>query len=266
MQFHNVFQPVQNLLKPDIKPGGLCWVIFFRWQDVDAWPFVDPSTGVISSDLIFKPSAKLYTLQTSEKGRIFKESLEQATAGPFIKAEVAGMLPGNTANHVTSVAAMQFNRFGLLFKDRCGLVRLMGCMDAGALFDHDYTTGDIHSTRLRNIKFTFEASTPLPIYMGGNIMTSTDIIPIGSQNATDPTLTPLITFEVGAAGAPMADGQSTYTNPAMAGKRVWVFIDGVKLSSVVNAGKRYVIKDTASDTITINGGVSQGEAVEIFIY
>lgn len=266
MQFHNVFVPVQTLQKPDIKPGGWCWVLFFPWHQVEAWPQMDPQNGVISGNLLFKPGAKVFSLKAIEKNRTFKESLERATAGPYMKAEVTGILPSNTVQIITTMVAMQYMRWGVLLQDRSGQQRLLGSPDAGAELDQDYTTADINGSRLRNIKFLFEAI-QIPIYQGGNLVIDNTIIPVGGNlNSNTNEMALHASFEVGAPGAPMVDGQSTYTHAALIGKRVWVFVDGIKLSSVVNAAKRYVIKDTAEDTFTVMGGVSNGEAIEIFIY
>ena len=269
MQYHNTFHPVQNLTKTDIKPGGLCWVLFFRHQDVAAFPGLDPQSGVINSDIVFKPGAKFYTLQTSEKGRIFKEKLQYDKAGPYLLNEITGTIGGSNLNHITSVAAMQFNRFGVLLKERNGEQRLIGDEDAGALFDFEYTSGDIYSSRLRLIKFTYESVLPVPIYQGGNLVVDGTIIPIGGGTGTSNVggnFDIHTRFTVGRPGAPMLPGDDQYLNDALLNKRVLVFIDGSYMPQVVDPIKRHCTKATGSNRIDFFGGVMDGETVEIFIY
>lgn len=269
MQNLNIFQPVQNLTKTAINPGGLCWVLFFRHQDIATWPVVDPLFGTIKDDLVFKEGAQFYTLQTSEKGRIFKETLEYSGAGPFLKYEVSGTVCGNNLNHITSVAAMQFNRFGVLIRERNGEQRLIGSMDAGCLFDYDYSSGDIYGSRVRNIKFTYESALPVPIYQGGNIQVDNQIIPIGTGGGTTvvngTTLQLHARFKV-AAGAPMLPGDTVYSNNALVNKNVWVFVDGYYLPQVVDPIKRHCTKGYGYDAINFFGGVMEGETIEIFTY
>jgi hypothetical protein len=272
MQYYNTFHPVQNLLRTAINPGGLCWVLFFNIQDVAAWPEVDPATGVINADILLKPGSSFYTLQTSEKGRIFKEALKYTNAGPLVDTEVAGTVCGNNLNHITSVAAMQHNRFGVLIRERNGEQRLIGNPDAGAVFSYDYTSGDIFSSRTRGVKFNFSAPGPCPIYQSGNIILDTTVIPIGGSTGgtgggtTGSTLQLVAKFEVGKAGAPMANGDTTFTNAGIATKNVMVFADGLFLPEVDNPFKRYIIKAPGSQQITFVGGVMQGEAISIFSF
>ena len=68
-------------------------------------------------------------------------------------------------------------------------------------------------------------------------------------------------FIVGA-GAAMEPGDETYTNAAMA-TTPFVFIDGLLLTYQVRSDRRYVSYNSTTKTITIHGGVNEGENIRI---
>jgi hypothetical protein len=269
MSYFNNFLPVQNLLKTTINPGGMCWVLFFRHRDVAIWPQMDPTTGLIATDLVFKPGASFFTLQTSEKGRVFTEKMKHSNAGDYLANEVAGTISGNNLNHITSVTSMQAERmFGVLLKERNGEKRLIGNQDAGALFEYDYTSGDIYSSRLRSVKFTFDSAFPVPVYNSGGIVLDTTIINIGggtSGTISNGNFDLHARFKVQTGGA-MQPGDGVYTNNDLVNKRVLVFVDGTYIPQVVDVIKRHCTKVAGSNSINFFGGVSDGELIEIFTY
>lgn len=72
-------------------------------------------------------------------------------------------------------------------------------------------------------------------------------------------------FRVGSSGAPMNEGSTTYTNSELAGSLFLILADGKAIHQNNEIpGERYASKPFESDTITINGGVSHGEVIEIY--
>lgn len=264
--YNNIFLPVQNLRKTAINTGGLCWIIFFRWEDVDQWPAADPLTGILTSDIILKPSAIFYACDLTHKTKTFKETLKSSPAGPFIEISVAGNLAGNNLNHITGIAAMQFHQYGILLKERNGEQRLIGNADSGASLEWDYTSGTLDSSRIRSMKFSWESMLPAPIFQGPNIVADGQIIPINPDIPPAGNFQLLIRFKVGEGGSPMAAGDTVYTNPDMTGKNVVVFASASYLNQKPDAAQRYIIKATSSNQITFVGGVNQDEIIEIYTY
>jgi hypothetical protein len=73
---------------------------------------------------------------------------------------------------------------------------------------------------------------------------------------------PIIDFIVETSGA-MEPGDTDYQNLAFIFAPS-VFIDGLLLTYEVRTDRRYVSFNSSTQTITINGGVNEGENVQIF--
>lgn len=267
----NIYLPVQNILKvATINTGGLCWAIFFRREDVAQWPEMNPETGLLYTNIILHPDAIFYSCQLAHTTRDFKETKKESGAGPFMEMELAGMLAGNNLNLITGIGAMAFHDYGVLFKERNGEQRLIGNADRGARFDWEYTSGNTGNSRLRNLKFYWEHHLPAPVYVGGTIVASGQVIdiatgnPITGDNSTQ--LEMLIEFEVGEVGSPMQPGDSVFTHPSLTGKNVQVFVNGDYLHNKPHPLKRYVIKAKGSNSLQIVGGVTQDETVSIYTF
>ena len=97
---------------------------------------------------------------------------------------------------------------------------------------------------------------------------------IGGIEFTFKTLTKIIQFEVGADGAPMADGDTQYLNNLLINKRVLVVVDGMGLPVDDGSGdvdwtdsiQRHVEKSLTDNRVNFIGAVENGEIVEIFAY
>jgi hypothetical protein len=267
----NIFLPVQNLQRTEIKNFGLCWILFFKHADIDSWPVVDPLSGVINGSLVFKSGAQFYSAQFIEKDRIFIEAQRDSAAGPYVETTVTGVLGGNNLNHITGIMAMMGGKFGCLVQERNGEQRLIGSADAGAKFSWDYTSGNEATSRKRNCKWTFESQYPVPIYQGGNVVINNTLIPVGGNNnpltgGTFDLLAPAIT--VGDPGQPLINGDLSYSNAGLVNKKVLVFADGIKIPQTAApvANKRTVQKVLNSNTVSFSGGVVAQEIIEIYIY
>jgi hypothetical protein len=183
--YENIVLPVQNLRKTtEIKPAGLCRIIFFRRMDVLTWPQKSPVDGVIYDGIQLKEGTVYYSFQPADKERIFSEDLKQGNAGPFVDITVNGRMGGNTLNHITALDAMMHFDFGVLVQERNGEIRLIGNEDSGADVSFGYTSGDIDTSRISSIKFTWQHPQRAPIYESDMIIVDDTIIPIGSGSPT----------------------------------------------------------------------------------
>lgn len=79
-------------------------------------------------------------------------------------------------------------------------------------------------------------------------------------------LVPIERFKVGAAGAPMNEGGTIYTNAALVNKRVLVFANGVKFPELPDGFQRYITKHIGGNQIIFSSGVNQDEIIEIYTH
>lgn len=250
-----------------VAPGGLCWILFFKWEDVLVWPLVDPQQSLITSDIQLKPGASYYVLKGNDKGRMFEENPKKDTAGPYHEQIVTAPFPENNAAITLSLQTMQFHRFGIILKEKNGDLRLIGNEDAGAELDFNYSSGDNSSSRKRVIRFSYQHHLTAPFYNGTNIILDNSLVPLGSGNTTNTYEMKLIQrFKVGEPGAPMLPGAEVYNAPsnALAGKEVIVFASGVKIAEYSDPMQRHVVKNIGDNYLTIAGGVMKDEIIEIY--
>ena len=73
----------------------------------------------------------------------------------------------------------------------------------------------------------------------------------------------IIDFIVGA-GEPMEQDDTDFTNNSLVVPPL-VFIDGLILTYQVRNDRRYISYNSGTKTITINGGVNNGENIQIYI-
>lgn len=72
-------------------------------------------------------------------------------------------------------------------------------------------------------------------------------------------------FRVGAVGAPMVEGDTTYSNGLLGDSSFLILADGKAIHQVTDIpGERYSSKPFAGIVITINGWVTDGEVIEIY--
>lgn len=174
--YQNTYLPVQHLRKAPVNVPGVCWIFFFRWEDVQVWPKVDPQNGVINDQLVLKPDTILYALQVTDSGKFLRESEKFSSAGPFVDVQVAGRLVDDTTNNNLSIAAMRNHQFGLLVKERNGLIKLIGDKDSGADLEFDYNSGDGLNARKYSMQFAWESPGRIPIFLGGQVTVDGDPI------------------------------------------------------------------------------------------
>lgn len=157
---------MQHLRRPPVSPGGLCWIIYALWQDVDLWPQVDPLTSLAKTAIKLKAGKTWYECQVVDKGRIFNETEKRSTAGPYWDMQLTGYIGGNSTSNTVNADVMTFNDFVVMFKDRDGQIRFMGNADTGADIEFTYTSADISTSRKRTINFTWQHVLQARIYVG----------------------------------------------------------------------------------------------------
>ncbi|MGN6476262.1 MAG: hypothetical protein ACTHKV_03475 [Flavipsychrobacter sp.] len=272
MLSENIYLPVNDITKaPRIYAGGICGAItFFRKEDVEAWPTINPQTGMVTSAITLKAGRSVYKCEATDKDKTFNEELKTGSVeGSYVDMAVTAVVTGNTVGNTLAIQAMKYSEYGLIVPDRCGIVRLIGNEDSGARFSYSYTTGDIDSTRKRSIKWTWQSPQEAPIYTA----TAFDIV-VGGVPITAGTLTLIMRFRVGSTGAPMADGDTVLTNAELANLNLLILADGIGLPIDDGSGAinwtgvitRHTEKTFASSTITFVGGVIQDEIIEIYAW
>src|SRR5688500_15712026 len=117
MHYHNIFTPVQHLRRPQVRPGGLCWVVFARWEDVNLWPQVNPLTGLCSTSIQLQTGKTWYECKVVDKGKMFNENMKVSPAGPFWDMQLTGYLGGNNTALTLAAGTMPFHQYVVMFKD-----------------------------------------------------------------------------------------------------------------------------------------------------
>lgn len=264
MPYFNTYAEPATIHRPTaLNPGGYCSFLLFLHEDVEQWPVIDPQTGIVLDSVQLYAGKSFYTINVGETDRFFKEEMQRGPGGPYHNMTVQGKLAGNTNNATLILGKYQHHQFGLLVKDRNGEQRLIGDKHTGARITFDYTSGDFNDNRGRNISFSWQNPMPAPIYHTGGI--SVIIPPVCTAYYL------VARFRVGASGAPMVNGDTTFTDAALINQNFICFADGIALHQVTDVpGQRYCTKPFSSDTITFNGGVfgppdtDPGEVIEIY--
>lgn len=260
MPYNNTYAAPASLTRaPVLNPGGVCSILFFLHEDVAKWPVINPATGIISDSVVMKVGKTSYSLVAAEVERFFREELKRGPAGSYHDVQVNAKLPGNTNNITHALGRYQHHQFGLLIKDRNGEQRLIGDRDSGAQLFFDYQSGDFNDPRTRQLRWTWASSQPCPIYHSGGLSVVVPPICAGYYLVDR--------FRVGAPGAPMVEGDNTYTNASLANTNYILFADGIAIHQVVDSestDQRYSTKPYGDTSIYINGGVTNGEVIEIY--
>lgn len=267
--YFNIYQNSGSIEQTLPKAGGLCGVTLFKRNDVLTWPTVNPQTGILNTAVQLKAGGVFYSFAASEKERTFNEALKYGPEGPYMDINVNLRLPGNSAANTLSFDDMKFHQWGIIVHDRDGNKRLVGSADAGAKLVFNYTSEDIGGSRGRSVQFVWQHPNNAPIYEAAAFTMS-----IGGVTVVAGSLTLIVRFRVGDPGAPMNDGDDTYSTPALAGKKVLVLADGTGLPCDDGSGSidwlgllnRHIIKTDASDTITFVGDVVNQEIIEIYAW
>ena len=158
--------------RPQVHPGGLCWIVFAKWEDVELWPEIDPITGVANTPIKLFAGRTWYEAKVTYKGKMFIETDKQDATGPFWDMQVTGYIGGNSTSNTLSAAAMLYHQYVVMFEDLDGQIRFIGNTDTGAGVNVPYNSGEKESSRKRTITWGWQHPNPAPIYIGG----LTDII------------------------------------------------------------------------------------------
>ncbi len=257
--YENIHTGIQNLRRPPaIKPGGLCKIYFVPISDISTWPEKNYASDVIIDTIVLKSGATLFIVEATQKERTYTESTNRDKAGDFVEMQVTTSLPGITVNHILSLSAMMNTDFALIVTDINGEQRLLGTPDKGATLSWKYTTGHVGASRYRDLVWKYRHPLPAPVYMGGSVV-------LDDENFIFASLTFIARFRVGAAGSPMNEGDTIYTNPLLANGNFIIFSGGKAIHQMSDSSDdRYASKPYSGSTIFIHGGVYDNEVIEIY--
>lgn len=261
--------PVTSLDRAPVKHSGLCSIRYFRHEDVLTWPSVHPITGVIADAIELKPGSYLYFCEAIDNFRSFDEQQKNSTPGAAFDIQVQGALRGSNAHNTLSSQTMIYHEWVLLVDDRDGQVRMVGNEDSGADFSLKYTSGTRSNPRKTDVVWRWEHPNRAPVYSAEafNIIIGGIIIRAGCLKL-------IKRFNVGAAGAPMNEGDINWTDPLFANKNILVIVSGIALPVDDGTGAidwtgsidRHIYKELASDTIQFIGSVMTDEKIEAYAW
>jgi len=267
--YQNTYYPVATLAEGAVKSPGVCSIQYFKKEDVLTWPEEDPLTGMLASAVELKPGKLIYLAGSINPSRSFTETQKDSLAGQYFEMTVKASLSGSTAAHPLTLGTLMHHQWGLIVADKNGVTRLIGNEDACADFVMDYTTGQGSDSRKTELNWKWQHTQPAPIYTA----TAFGII-IGGIIITAGCITFIKRFEVGAAGAPMNQGDTLYINNLLQNKKILVIVDGKALPVDDFSGDidwtgsidRHIEKAFASNTINFVGSVFTDEIIEIYAY
>jgi hypothetical protein len=111
---------------------------------------------------------------------------------------------------------------------------------------------------------TFEVSLKLPM-LYNNCQVPTDYeLPNGNFVYINTNRFMTVADFIVGSGQPMVQGSTQYQNNQMT-TAPFVFIDGILQTYVVRSDRRYISHNATTQTITINGGVNEGENIRILM-
>lgn len=268
--YDNVYLPVSSIQDAPVKTGGLCSIKIFRWQDVLAWPVINPLTGVMDTAVTLKEGSFIYSCPLIDETRSFEEEQKEDASGHFFSIIVKGNAPGSNAANILDLQTMIFHRWGIIAEDRNGVTRLIGNEDSGASLSFKYSSGTNDTSRKTELIFSWEHSQPAPIYSAFAF----DIV-IGGVHITAGCLKFIQRFKVGQASAPMDDGDITLINSLFVNKNLLVLASGIVVpvedgSETIDWGTdpviRHIEKLYASDTVTFVGSATLNEIIEVYAW
>lgn len=265
--YQDIYYPVAALGAGSVKSPGLCSIKIFRREDVLTWPAIDPETGVLASGITLKAGKFIYLLGSIDASRRFTENQKSSNAGYHFETTVKAQLMGSSAAHHLTLGTLIHHEWGILVKDKNGVTRLIGNQDSAADLITDYDSGQGTESRKTDLTFKWQHPQPAAVYTAAAF----DIV-IGGEIITAGCIQLLASFEVGAAGSPMNDGDTIYINSAMTNKRVFITIDGMAPPIDDGSGDidwtgsidRRIEKAVASNTAVFVGGVKNEEKIYVY--
>lgn len=153
---------LQSTLRP--KLGGFCSITYARWEDVATWPLPNPATGIIESAVVLKPGRNFYTLDATEADRLYNEQMKTGPEGKYFEIPITGKLATADETILLILDVMKSHRWVVVPKERAGFMRLIGNEDSGADFTWNYTSGDSDTSRMVDLKWTWQHPNSAPFY------------------------------------------------------------------------------------------------------
>ncbi len=172
--YQNLFTPVQHIRRPQVRPGGYCWLVYTPVENIDIWPSLDPVTGRIASAITLKTGKKWYEAKVVDKDRFFREEARVSDQGHYWEQTISAYIGGNNSAQTLNAGTIPYHKYVVMLKDRDGQIRLLGNEDAGVEILPAYTSGDIDASRRWDYRFVWQHTNPAPIYIGDSTTLQTD--------------------------------------------------------------------------------------------
>jgi len=164
--YQNLFTPVQHIRRPEVHPGGYCWLVYTPIENIENWPQIDPVNSMAATTITLKEGKTWYEAKVVDKDRFFIEAMRVSESGHFWEQSITGYIGGNNSNQTLNAATLPFHQYAVMLRDRDGQVRLIGNADRGADILPDYTSGDFDASRRWNYRFVWQHTNPATIYIG----------------------------------------------------------------------------------------------------
>lgn len=270
MTYQNAYGTLANITPAAPKKGSLCGITLFKWEDVQQWPQAHPATGILTTALQLKPGRSMYILTAHDRDRLYTEAERPGPEGTYTEVTVTARVAGTHAGLAHLLSLMKYHQWGIIITEHTGDQRLLGSANGGARFLRTYTSGDsTEASRINELRFAWQCTNTLPFYTAQAFT-----LTVGGRPYTVSNITHLASFQVGHPGAPMANGDTLFTHPGLAGRRLLLIADGSAIPVDALDGsfnwsgspQRRAEKPIPSDTATITGGVFLNEALQFYAY
>lgn len=254
--YNNIYAAQDNLVRLDPSVGGVCRIYMAPIQHINSWPVINPLIGAAPNIPSLLPGKVWYSIDNMPANAIYKEEEQDSNAGIYVKMQVTMPIADDSnANSLRSLSH-RYHQFVIIIEEQNGMVRMIGSKDAGARITQNYSSADEDGTRQRIINMFWEHEMPALLITSATLPGTTTTINISFMLIEE--------FKVGAVGAPMIPGQTTYTHPSLSTSVLpVVFADGFRVPSI-SGGGRYYTYNYLTKTITWLPGVNQDEIIAIY--
>jgi hypothetical protein len=129
------------------------------------FPEINPLTGTLTTPVILLEGKTWYRCETIDPERNYSTETKFDTPGPYTEVSVLGFLPDDSPENALSIAATPFHQFIVAVKERTGIIRIIGNLDAGAQLPNSYESADLDGVRGYKLSFTWRNPLPPPLYL-----------------------------------------------------------------------------------------------------
>jgi hypothetical protein len=241
-------------------PGTICHLQAVPRQYIDEWPDIDPLTQTMQGTITLKPGKSWNIIKLIANRNGLNEQNTFEPGGIQWAQTISGVLYGQSIHNHLQVNNWAPHQWVLIAREIGSEINyLVGNPFSGARLSAIYNNQE---TTITSLQFDHISTKRAIIYQG------TLIAPLFNSG---PGITPVapgiggtsIEFLVGDTGT-IADQGTTYTNAALIGKPVMVFIDGMSISHTAFLNRFSLSYNMATGAITFSDPVNAGQLVQIF--